>query len=549
MKNKTKRLLAGAMGLAVTLSGITAFTTSASGIIAVDDTNRAALIGVEEPDSYFLGVASQFSVFLREDFAAEESDCEGRLAVGGNANIGSFLNYSVGAKFTGSESAAHVVVGGDTLTQFSPGTNNFVVGTAVNVDDALINGTGCSVYEGSLFDFDAAFDLLEERSAELAAMESNAELTINPYYERGWTITGTDEMLNVLTLDDEQLEAWHAATTGAYTYIELVIQIPEDSYLVINVPGEEITMPMTNLRIQTLDGTPHGGEGELAYSALLFNLPEAQSFHYSGSIQGSTLAPYADVTGNNGGHVSGATIANSFAGGIEFGYSMFNPTLEEIEETTTTETTTTTTETTTTTTTTESTTTTTTTTTTESTTTTTTTETTTTTTEPTTTATTTTTAETTTTTATESTTTTTTTTATESTTTTTTTEQTTTTTTTTETTTTTTTEAATTTTEESTETTTTEETEETTTTTVSSALLEDTLETTSTSRQQMLDEMTTSSEATETQEETTTTTTAMMQTGSVSVGNPNTADRKATLPLLGAAVTIGLACVLRRKQS
>lgn len=589
MKKQTKRIFACASALAISLAGVTAISTAATGVVAVDDTNRSALLGISDPESYYFGVASQFSVFLREDFAAEESDCEGRLAVGGNANIGTFLNYSVGAKFTGSSDAAHVVVGGDTLTQFSPGTNNFVVGTALNVDDAILNGTGCSVYEGQLFDFDEAFALLEERSAELAQMESNAQLTINPYYDRGWTVTGTDEHLNILTLEGDQLAAWQAATTGAYTYIELVVQIPKDSYLVINVPGESVTMPSTNVKILTPDGTPHGGEGELQYNALLFNLPEAESFHYSGSIQGSTLAPFADVTGNNGGHVSGATIANSFTGGIEFGYSMFNPTVVEIEETTTTaETTTTTAETTTTTTeatttTAESTTTTTTTsaTTAESTTTTTTTTTAVSTTESTT-ATTTTAATTesttiTTTTAastTESTTTTTTTTTEPTTTTTTTTsaattESTTTTTTTTtaastaESTTTTTTTATAATTESTTAaaTTTADTTESAVTTTTSdtSVMLDESV--TTTTETQLMDELQTTSVSQsfldqdvvttmeESQTETTTTTTSSNLTGSTDVSNPNTADRMIALPLLGVAITGGLALALKRKNS
>ncbi len=357
MKHKlTGKLLSGLtavllVGLANPLYAVNS-ETSGSLAVSVTDSNRSALLGVENPDAYFLGVASQFSVFLHEDFDANGSDCEGRLAAGGNANVGTMDNYSVGAKLEEGFSAAKVVVGGDTLTNFQPNDKKFVIGEYGTVDDMIryYHEIGaCTVYEGALFDFDEEFALLNERSQYLKTQEDNATLEIDQYFTGGWSVYGSDPNLNVLTLDDAAFDIFDGG------YLELKIYIPEGSYLVINVPGESVNMPLTNVKLYDTEGTLLLSAGE--NMPLLYNLYEAADFHYTGSIQGSTLAPNADASGDEGGHVAGATIAKSFKGGIEFGYSAFNPEMlvirDEITvpETTTTITTTTTTTTTSTTTT------------------------------------------------------------------------------------------------------------------------------------------------------------------------------------------------------
>ena len=85
--------LAALLGLGLAKPMLSAYSEPASrDTFAVTDSNRSALLGVDDPDAYYLGVASLFSVFLRGDFDAEGSDCEGRLAAGGNANIGTMAN-------------------------------------------------------------------------------------------------------------------------------------------------------------------------------------------------------------------------------------------------------------------------------------------------------------------------------------------------------------------------------------------------------------------------------------------------------------------------
>jgi choice-of-anchor A domain-containing protein len=319
-----------------------------SGIQAVTDDNRAQLLGIDNENEYFLGAASQFSVFLHDDFAAHGSDCEGRLAAGGNANLGDPVSYSVGAKLEEGTKAAQIVVGGDTLKNFQPDEKHFVVGSEGTISDEIRHFADegqCEIYVGQLIDFDKEFELLRERSKYLSELEPNANLGVAQYYDKGWTITGNDENLNIVNLDEKQAKTFNEG------YIQLDVYIPEGSYLVINVPGDDVQLPLTNLRLYNDKGEFLRDSGE--NMPVLYNLKDATKFKYTGSIQGSTLAPDADGSGDEGGHVAGATIAKSFDGGIQFGYSAFNPKMlssAEITETTTTTTTPTTTTTTTTTT-------------------------------------------------------------------------------------------------------------------------------------------------------------------------------------------------------
>lgn len=301
-----------------------------NGTYAITDADKSALIGIENPDDYFLGVASQFSVFVEGDFKAEGSDCEGRLAAGGSANLGtSTPSYSVGAKLDEATTAAQVVIGGNTLQHFEPNNITFVAPLNAEIEpvimDYMSNGS-CKIYSGKLFDFAEQFALLRERSTYLKELSENTELEISEYYNQQWTVKGDNKNLNVLNLSPEE----YAIFTNEAKYIELNVQIPEGSYLVINVPGTEIELPTTTVKVDyTDDNSPEVFIGENL--PVLYNLADAVQFKYSGSIQGSTLAPNADASGDEGGHVAGMTIAKSFDGGIEFGYSVFNPSRNKME--------------------------------------------------------------------------------------------------------------------------------------------------------------------------------------------------------------------------
>lgn len=319
---KKLALICAAAAAAVGCMGLTTnVLADADPIQKVTDADRTTLLGVKDPDAYYLGIAATFSVFVQEDFTADGSDCEGRLGAGGNANLGEVTpNYSVGAKLEEDANYAKVVVGGDTLVNFQPDGKKFVVGTATNIGQTILdyakNGQA-EIYEGQLIDFDKEFELLTQRSEALASLEDNATLEMDPDFKEEWIIRGEDDVLNVLTLDAEELELFNGG------YLQMEIYMPEGAYLVINAGGKAVEMPTNTIVGYDLDGNELYTSDE--NMPVLFNLPEAETMHYTGSIFGSTLAPHADASGEEGGHVAGATFAKSFTGGIEFGYSLFDP--------------------------------------------------------------------------------------------------------------------------------------------------------------------------------------------------------------------------------
>lgn len=329
---------------AIIAGGFTAMTSTAvlaqslitysefteNGTYIITDADKSVLLGIDNPDDYFLGAASQFSVFVEGDFTAEGSDCEGRLAAGGSANLGkSTPSYSVGAKLDENTTAAKVVIGGNTLQHFEPNNINFVAPLNAEIEPVIMNymsNGSCKVYSGKLFDFAEQFALLRQRSTYLKGLSENAELEINEYYKQQWTVKGDSKNLNVLNLSAEE----YAVFTNEAKYIELNVEIPEGSYLVINVPGTDIQLPTTTVKVDyTDDNSSEVFMGENL--PVLYNLADAVQFKYSGSIQGSTLAPNADASGDEGGHVAGMTIAKSFEGGIQFGYSVFNPSVNKMQ--------------------------------------------------------------------------------------------------------------------------------------------------------------------------------------------------------------------------
>lgn len=121
MKNKVnKRLLSGVTALMLTMTYFSSMdipnaqaagvsVESIKGSIVTDDVTLLAGTSNVKADTlaetirnyreeYALGVASDFSVFLKDDLTVRESDAEGRVAVGGDLITATpWLNYTIGA--------------------------------------------------------------------------------------------------------------------------------------------------------------------------------------------------------------------------------------------------------------------------------------------------------------------------------------------------------------------------------------------------------------------------------------------------------------------
>ena len=98
-----------------------------------------------------LSVAGNYNTFILNDFTAPSSDTEGRLAVGGHANL---ANYSVGDKLSPSDDPVLVVGGALTFTSGQVYHGDVMVGgSAANVDQSVIWGlknNGLELIEGDV---------------------------------------------------------------------------------------------------------------------------------------------------------------------------------------------------------------------------------------------------------------------------------------------------------------------------------------------------------------------------------------------------------------
>ena len=362
VKSRKKRLLsiftAAFMTLFASGESLNVFADRADSVeqiknVTGDSEKYAELLDVPDADDKFLGMAGDFTVFVKDKFVIplESADIEGRLAAGkGIENQRG--TYDIGSKYTGN--GATVITGGGTVEDILPVPSKgaerriFAVSSDTDVNTTVYGQYLDNFYiADGLIDFDAEFLKLEKLSKEI----SNYEVTgkIDELYG-SYKLIGSDSEVNVFTLSEEE---WSGFSKSNFIQIFVPNKIM-DSYVIINVPGTEVSMPNYSVEFvqyeSDTDGNPVMENGQikiidkinvkqdskkedgtfddamLLCGHILYNAYEAEDVGYTGSIQGSLLAVNANVHGELGGHVSGSTISKSAEGfGIQAGSVTFNP--------------------------------------------------------------------------------------------------------------------------------------------------------------------------------------------------------------------------------
>ena len=67
-----------------------------NGNFLADNANNAQDVISNADKTYLLGIASQFCLFLQNDFTPKDADAEGRVAVGGIVSFEGGYNYQIG---------------------------------------------------------------------------------------------------------------------------------------------------------------------------------------------------------------------------------------------------------------------------------------------------------------------------------------------------------------------------------------------------------------------------------------------------------------------
>lgn len=240
------------------------------------------------------GLATPFNVFVFDDFTGVP-DVEGKLAAGDDVDL---ENFSIGFQDQGGDA---LVAGDVTLL------NGMVYGNVVYSDTASITnvgfGAGGGEVNGSPIDFALAQSELIALSGWYAGLPTNGTTTVTPI-DSGVLVelVGTDPGLNVFTLSAGDLSSARSLT----------ITVPDGSAVVVNLTGAVFGPADFDFFLNGVDA-----------SGILFNAPEAQVWDMARlGWQGSLLAPFADVTFDNG-QMNGQLVANSVTGTGEYHWVPF----------------------------------------------------------------------------------------------------------------------------------------------------------------------------------------------------------------------------------
>jgi choice-of-anchor A domain-containing protein len=259
------------------LSWVPVVAAGATAVLGFSTQVSAATVG--------LGAATGYNVFVLGDFTSSSSDTEGKVAIGGNANL---QNYSVGLKDQGGDA---LVVGKNLDFQGGTVYGNAVYGGNANVTN--VNFQGGFLQSGNPIDFGkAAQSLLNLSSSYLSGSATDAE--VSPWGEITLDGKGSNNVFNLAGSDLSKASS--LSFKGAESFI-------------VNVSGSDIDLKNFGFNLGSVDK-----------KNILFNFFEATNLTASSlGIEGSFLAPKAKVTFNNG-QLNGTLVAASFAGNGQFNH-------------------------------------------------------------------------------------------------------------------------------------------------------------------------------------------------------------------------------------
>ncbi|MBR3023607.1 MAG: choice-of-anchor A family protein, partial [Oscillospiraceae bacterium] len=226
---------------------------------------KAELLDVPDAEDKFLGMAGDFTIFVKDKFTIpqQSADIEGRVAAGGGIE-NERGTYDIGSKYTGK--GATVITGGGNIEQILPTAANGAENRIFAVtSDTNINKDDYSQYlknfyiVDDLIDFDAEFAKVEQLSSEIKGYEPTGEL------KEQWgaySLIGKEDGVNVFNIPEGD---WEAFSKSNFIQIYVPGKIM-DQYVFINVPGSgDVDMPHYSLEFVQYeadsDGNPVLDEG------------------------------------------------------------------------------------------------------------------------------------------------------------------------------------------------------------------------------------------------------------------------------------------------
>ncbi|MGN6830528.1 choice-of-anchor A family protein [Paucibacter sp. M5-1] len=289
-----------------------------------------------------LGLDKGLNLLVFDNFTASSSDVEGRVAVGGNAKLGSYsintkgsgalyegIGLAVGGnlQFSGGQLWGDTVVGGNLSTQSGASFIGDVrVGGNLNANKAWLTAdsityggtaTGVQQWQNPLPLKAAAGSTVNlgiDFAAEQARLSSFSQ-QLDGFANSGSVANVWGNM--VLNGQGAGLAVFDLNAADVGRNLELS-NLGSNATVIINVHGSKV------------DFGNHGYTG-FDSGRVLFNLVDAQTVSFSGGVTASFLAPLAKFTAGSG-VINGQVIAQSWNGSVQINDAAFAGTISAVPE-------------------------------------------------------------------------------------------------------------------------------------------------------------------------------------------------------------------------
>lgn len=299
-----------------------------------------------------LGIAGEYNVFMFENIFQWDTDVEGRVAAGGNVVYGlpgKGNGFSVASKVEETQGLPDLVAGGSvTLTNGSvgyfgkenSGGSDPVTGRKYQ-DGTIVYGQRAGIaetvgygkaYQGNPIDFKSEQNYLQGMSAFWGGLSSTGQI-VKPWDGQVYLV-GSDPRLNVFNLDS----SYFTKNLGFF------LNVPQSSTVLLNISDADADsrIRLTDIGFymsrEFMSDNYIAGDDKLAmskylsgkddlypHSNILFNFLDVNNLFIDRiEINGSILAPWADVFFGKHSHIDGNLIANNLFGRGESHNILFN---------------------------------------------------------------------------------------------------------------------------------------------------------------------------------------------------------------------------------
>eukprot|EP01095_Lingulamoeba_sp_RSL-Kostka_P012751 TRINITY_DN508_c0_g2_i1.p1 TRINITY_DN508_c0_g2~~TRINITY_DN508_c0_g2_i1.p1 ORF type:complete len:540 (-),score=166.46 TRINITY_DN508_c0_g2_i1:150-1769(-) len=241
-------------------------------------------------------VLAEYNAFVKNDFNSQNSDCEGRLAAGGNVDL---KNYGIGHSFTFSCERKDLIVGSVlTFADGAVGRGGIGYGEAAYIDESVYVYCDNIQQDYEVY-FEYSFEQITAESEEFGEMDTTGIITGDDFGMINLNGKGNDLEIFNISLDD-----------NTHT---INVKVDGNSYTIINVHGYDLEI--RNFQINL--------EGSTNLQKIIWNFPDAISLKLENlSFKGAVVAPKAEVHFDNG-NIDGSFISSSYSGTGEFHYYPF----------------------------------------------------------------------------------------------------------------------------------------------------------------------------------------------------------------------------------